>query len=303
MLGRSEQVVDGRAFDDLAGIHHRDLVADLGDHAEIVGDQNDRGPARRLQLAHQIEDLRLQGDVERGGRLVRDQKPGIAGQRHRDHDALAHAARQFVRIFVDAFFRRGDVDAAQQVDRALARRAPRSAAMAQDGLDDLLADRETRVERGHRLLENHREAVAAQVAQSLVGYLKQVETVETDRSGDLGRMFRQQAHDGQRSYALAAAGFADQPQRRAIGHAEVDAVDGMRGAAVVAVEEHPQIPDFDQRDFRHFCPAMAASIEALMVSRSVMPAGCSRVGRNFRKWTQCSRLTRSSRSSSASGSA
>ena len=121
MLGRGEQFVDGGALDDLAGIHHRDLVADLGDHAEIVGDQDDRGAARRLQLAHQIEDLRLQGDVERGGRLVGDQELGIAGQRHRDHDALAHAAGELVRIFVDALLGRGDVDAAQQLDGALAR--------------------------------------------------------------------------------------------------------------------------------------------------------------------------------------
>ena len=46
---------------------------------------------------------------------------GIAGQRHRDHDALAHAAGELVRIFVDAPLRRGDVHAAQQFDGALAR--------------------------------------------------------------------------------------------------------------------------------------------------------------------------------------
>ena len=46
---------------------------------------------------------------------------GIAGQRHRDHHALAHAAGELVRIFVDALFGRGDVDAAQQLDGALAR--------------------------------------------------------------------------------------------------------------------------------------------------------------------------------------
>ena len=54
MLGRCKQFVDGRAFDDLPGIHHRDLVADFGDNAEVVGDENDRGAARGLQLAHQI---------------------------------------------------------------------------------------------------------------------------------------------------------------------------------------------------------------------------------------------------------
>ena len=47
MLGRLEQRVGRRALDDLARIHHRDLVADLGDHAEIVRDEDDRGAAGR----------------------------------------------------------------------------------------------------------------------------------------------------------------------------------------------------------------------------------------------------------------
>jgi hypothetical protein len=188
MLRACKQFIDGGAFDDLAGIHHRDFVADLGDYAEIVGDQDDRRTARRLQFAHQIEDLRLQGHVERGGGLVRDQQPGIAGQRHRDHHALAHAARELVRIFVDAPLRRRDMDAAQQFDRALTRVALRAAAMAQDGLDDLIADGKTRIERCHRLLENHRQAISPEVAQGLVGHFEQIEAVEPDRAANLGRM-------------------------------------------------------------------------------------------------------------------
>ena len=188
MLRIGEELVDRRALDDFAGIHHRDLVADFGDHAEIVGDQNDRGAARGLQFAHQVEDLRLQGDVERGGRLVRDQQARVAGQRHRDHHALAHAAGELVRIFVDALVGRGNVNPAQQLDGALARLPPRAAAMAQNGLDDLVADGKARIERGHRLLKDHRQPVAAEVAQGFVGHVKQIETVEADRTGDLGGM-------------------------------------------------------------------------------------------------------------------
>ena len=154
-----------------------------------MGDQNDRRIARGLQLAHQFEDLRLQGDIEGGRRLVRDQKARVAGQRHGDHHALAHAAGELVWILVDALFRRGNVDAAQQIDRTLARRALRSAAVAQDGLDDLVADRKTRVERGHRFLEDHRQPVATQVAQSLIGGLQEIEAVEPDRAGDFSGLF------------------------------------------------------------------------------------------------------------------
>ena len=51
-----------------------DPVGDLGDHAEVVGDQHDRHAELALQLAQQVEDLRLDGDVERGRRLVGDQQ-------------------------------------------------------------------------------------------------------------------------------------------------------------------------------------------------------------------------------------
>ena len=156
-----------------------------------------------------------------------------------------------------------------------ARRAPRSAAMAQDGLDDLVADGEARIERGHRLLEDHRQPVAAQVAQGLVGHLEQIEAVEPDRAGDLGRVFRQQPHDGERRHALAAAGFADQAERRAVGDAEVDAIDRVGGAAVVAVKDDPQALDFDQRRRRliRLRSRSPASMPASMVARSVIPAG------------------------------
>ncbi len=59
-------------------------------------------PSSRLQLAQQLEDLRLDGDVERRRRLVGDQQLGLAGERHGDHHPLAHAARELVRVVVAA---------------------------------------------------------------------------------------------------------------------------------------------------------------------------------------------------------
>ena len=56
-------------------------------------------PSLRCRSSDDVEDLRLDGDVERGGRLVGDQHLRIAGQRHGDHGALAHAAGQLMRIF------------------------------------------------------------------------------------------------------------------------------------------------------------------------------------------------------------
>jgi hypothetical protein len=46
----------------------------------------------------QIDDLRLDRDVERGDRLVADDDIGLHGERAGDRDALALATRELVRV-------------------------------------------------------------------------------------------------------------------------------------------------------------------------------------------------------------
>ena len=92
-----EEVAGRRRLHLLAGILHDDALRRLGDHAHVVGDQDERHAAVALEAHQQVEDLRLDGDVERGGRLVGDQELRVAGDGHGDHHALAHAARHLVR--------------------------------------------------------------------------------------------------------------------------------------------------------------------------------------------------------------
>ena len=146
VLRPREQRLYRRPLDDLAGIHDRDIVGHLGNDAEIVRDQDDRGPGVSAQPAHQVEDLRLDGDVERRGRLIGDQEIGPAGERHGDHHALALAARQLVGIVVDPLLGRGDAHPPQHLDRLRARFGRRRIAVAADRFDDLVADREGGVE-------------------------------------------------------------------------------------------------------------------------------------------------------------
>ena len=61
-----EQFLDRRLFHLAAGIHHDDALRGFGHHAEIVGDQDHRRPELALQIEDNLEDLRLDGDVERG---------------------------------------------------------------------------------------------------------------------------------------------------------------------------------------------------------------------------------------------
>src|SRR4029077_17999377 len=94
-------------------------------------------------------------------RLVRDEKTRAAGERDGGHDALALTAGELMGIIAEPLRRRGDADARQHLDRALALRAWREPLMGAQGLHELLADGEHGVERGHRLLEHHGDARAA----------------------------------------------------------------------------------------------------------------------------------------------
>ena len=85
-------------FDDLAGVEHRHAVAQLAHDGEIMADEEERNTFLSLQISEERDDLRLDRDVERGCRLVEDQERRLARQRRHDQRALAHAARELVRI-------------------------------------------------------------------------------------------------------------------------------------------------------------------------------------------------------------
>ena len=76
-------------------------------------------PSSRCSVCEQTQDLRLHGDVERGGRFVGDQQFGVAHQCHRDHHPLAQAAGKLVRILPETHARRGDADMAEQLGGAV----------------------------------------------------------------------------------------------------------------------------------------------------------------------------------------
>ena len=78
-------------------------------HGEIVADEEIGQPEPLLQVAHQIEDLRLHRDVERAGRLVADQELRLARQGAGDGDALPLAAGEFVRVLLAVGRRKSDL--------------------------------------------------------------------------------------------------------------------------------------------------------------------------------------------------
>ena len=87
-----EDIVDAALLDDLACVHDQHLVRHSRHDTKVVGDEDDGHASLALQVAHEVEDLRLDRDVERRRGFVGDEDQWFAGQGHGDHGALQHAA-------------------------------------------------------------------------------------------------------------------------------------------------------------------------------------------------------------------
>src|SRR5262249_46938875 len=116
-----------------------------------------------------------------------------------------------------------------EVDGGLTRRSTGQATMQQQDFADLLFDRVQRVERGHRLLEDDADVVAAHTAHPPLIERQQVGAFEIDRAGRMPRGgIRQQFENGQGRDRLARTRFTDQRQRLTLADLERDSVDRLR---------------------------------------------------------------------------
>ena len=196
--GLGEYFSDRPVLHDLARSHDIDAIGEAPDDAEVVGDEDHRHAEARLQALQERQDLRLDGDVERGRRLVGDQDVGIVGERHRDHHALPLAAGKLVRIGIDAALGLLDLHQPQQLDRALARRRLAQPRMFHQRLGDLIADRIERIERGHRLLKDHGDLGAADAIQLALAESEQIRAAIVGRAGRAAVRGKQphRRHDG-----------------------------------------------------------------------------------------------------------
>src|SRR6266852_1439004 len=88
----------GGPLDDLAEIHHRDMIGDVLHDREVMGDEEVSELPPLLQVGQQVQHLRLDGDVERAHRLVEHEELRLDRQGAGDTHPLALAARQLVRV-------------------------------------------------------------------------------------------------------------------------------------------------------------------------------------------------------------
>ena len=127
-------------LDELAGVHHSDAVAGLGDDSEIVGDEDNRGSRLRPEIAQEIENARGNRDIKSGRRFVSNEKLRRCRQRHRDHHPLTHPSGQLMSVLSHAPRRIVDADEVEQFERSSLRVGVRPAFMDLDKPGDLSPD-------------------------------------------------------------------------------------------------------------------------------------------------------------------
>src|SRR3990172_1900698 len=156
-----------------------------------------------------------------------------------------------MRVGVDARLGVGDLDQPEHLDGLRPGFFFAQPLMQLDRLADLVADGEDRIERGHRLLKDHRDLVAADLAHLLIFEPEQIPAAIEDLSADdFSRRRSDQAHDRKRSDALAAARLADQAEGFPFVDGKGHAVDSAH-FTFGGEERRAQIFDVDQ--FSHRC--------------------------------------------------
>ena len=232
---------------DAAEVHHRHPVADVLDHREIVGDEQEGELQLVLQVHEQVDDLRLDGDVERGHRLVADDELRVEREGPRDPDPLALPPGELVGIRTQVPAAEAD-PLEQRLHPLLPFAAARGEVVDEHGLPDDRPRRHPRVEGGVGVLEDHLHPLAEghHADRVEVGH---VFAVHVDPP--LGRL--QQLEHGASDRGLAAARLADEAQRLAAPDVERHPVHrphlagDPREDALSDREELPQPADLQER--------------------------------------------------------
>jgi hypothetical protein len=88
----------GPNLDQLPQVHDADPVSQVPHHRQVVRDDDVRQITFTLQPFHEVQDLRLNRNIQCRHWLVGDDQPRLDGQGAREANPLSLAARELVRV-------------------------------------------------------------------------------------------------------------------------------------------------------------------------------------------------------------
>ena len=160
VTGVLEDLPDWSLLDDFTGVHDCDTVCDARYHAQVVTDEQDARVDAVFQLDDKVQYGGLCGHVQTCRRLVHYQQVRIAGQRHGDDHTLLLPAAELVGIASADTVGIGQADAIEQLNAPGEGVVGVKVQVLREHLFDLRTDPHRRVERGHRVLIDYRDAIA-----------------------------------------------------------------------------------------------------------------------------------------------
>ena len=206
-------------LDELAGVEDADAVAHLADDPEVVADEEHGRVQLRLEPGDEVEHLGLDGRVEARRRLVEDEERGLGRERHRDHDALLHAAGELVREPGHHGAGVGDLHPLERMAGQVVG-CTRLLTPDLEHLGDLLADPERGIQRRAGVLVDHRDGLGAELPQLRLAQRERVAAVDAKAAGADAAVPRQVVDDRERRRRLAAPGLAHEAVRLAALHVQ-----------------------------------------------------------------------------------
>jgi hypothetical protein len=149
----SENLVGRSGFYDLSDFHDGDLVAQVPNNVEVVGDEQVGEVLAVSQVLQQVQDLCLNGNVQGTGRFVEDDQPRGRGEGTGDPDPLALPARELMRQAVGVFATESDF-LEEFIDVPLESR-PSQLGVSSKRFGHGSTDAHAGVQRGNRILQDY----------------------------------------------------------------------------------------------------------------------------------------------------
>jgi hypothetical protein len=240
----SANIASAAFLDEPARVHHRDAIGHAGDDAEIVGDDDHRHAELALQRADQLEDLRLDGHVERVVGSSAISSFGLQASAIAIITRWRMPPENWCGKCVEPALGRGMPTMPSSSMRARRERA--SSRVELEHLGDLAADRQHRVERRHRVLEDHRDVAAAHAPHLLGRQRRAVAALEAIVAARRCARRRHSRMMASEVTDLPRARLADDAERLAALDRERDAVDRVH-ASLRRCEMHRETRRSEQR--------------------------------------------------------
>ena len=174
-----------------------------------MGDDEHAHAGGALQVAEQLQDLGLNGDIQGGGGLVGDDQSRAPREGDRNVDALCHAAGDLVRVQLEDAFRVGDLHLLEQFTCARFEGRWAHRLVPGDHFSQVAVDRVSGVEAAQGVLGDIADPAAADRSVGGGTTSAQVDLIE-DHSAAFDVQSRWEQTEGRQGRdRFPAAGFAD----------------------------------------------------------------------------------------------